>query len=116
MEFLDKVKKAAVEMSNAMVETAKDVAEQAAKKANERVAEKAAKLAAEKEQQRRKEEEEEDSGYYIHDGKLIVSTMEGMKTWLTELGKDTTPALMQTLQTQLQVLKYAQSPSLPAWH
>ena len=114
MDFLDKVKKAAVEMSNAMVETAKDVAEQAAKKANERAAEKAAKLAAEKEQQRRKEEE--DSGYYIRDGKLIVSTMEGMKTWLTELGKDTTPALMQTLQTQLQVLKYAQSPSLPAWH
>ena len=33
MDFLDKVKKAAVEMSNAMVETAKDVAEQAAKKA-----------------------------------------------------------------------------------
>ena len=29
MDFLDKVKKAAVEMSNAMVETAKDVAEQA---------------------------------------------------------------------------------------
>ena len=110
MDFLDKVKKAAVEMSNAMVETAMDVAEQAAKKANERAAEKAAKLAAEKEQQRRKEEE--DSGYYIRDGKLIVSTMEGMKTWLTELGKDTTPALMQTLQTQLQILKYAQSPSL----
>ena len=41
MDFLDKVKKAAVEMSNAMVETAKDVAEQAAKKADERAAEKA---------------------------------------------------------------------------
>lgn len=110
MDFLKKVKKAAVEMSNAVVETAKDVAEQAAKKADERAAEKAAKLAAAEEQQR--QTEEVDSGYYIHDGKLIVSTMEGMKTWLTELGKDTTPALMQTLQTQLQVLKYAQSPSL----
>lgn len=108
--IIDKMKKAATEVGNAIVETAKDAAEQVAQKAAERAAEKAAKLAEKEEQLRQKEAEQ--SGYYIRDGKLIVSTMEGMKTWLTDLGKDTTPALMQTLQTQLQVLKYAQSPSL----
>lgn len=109
MALLDKVKKVAVEMSNVVIDTVKDVAEQAAKKAAERTAEKAAKLAAE-EQKRLKEAE--DSGYYIRDGKMVIGTMDGMKTYLKELGKDTTPAIMQTLQTQLQILNYVQSPSL----
>ena len=55
---------------------------------------------------------EEATGYYMRDGKLIISTIDGMKTWLTNLGQDTTPALMQTLQMQLQVLKQVQSPSM----
>ena len=57
-------------------------------------------------------EAEEATGYYMRDGKLIISTIDGMKTWLTNLGQDTTPALMQTLQMQLQVLKQVQSPSM----
>lgn len=57
-------------------------------------------------------EAEEATGYYMRDGKLIISTIDGMKTWLTNLGQDTTPALMQTLQMQLQVLKHVQSPSM----
>ena len=57
-------------------------------------------------------EAEEATGYYMRDGKLIISTIDGMKTWLTNLSQDTTPALMQTLQMQLQVLKQVQSPSM----
>lgn len=110
MGFLDKMKQAAASVGNAMADTAKGMAEQAAEKAAKRATEKAEKLAEKEETQRKKEAEA--SGYYIRDGKLVVSTMEGMKTWLTNLGKDTTPALMQTLQTQLQILKFAQSPSL----
>ena len=119
--LLEKVKKAASEVGSSIVDaatktaesvvdTAKVAAEQAAKRSAERAAEKAAKLAEKQELQRQKEAEE--SGYFIRDGKLVVSTMEGMKTWLNELGKDTTPALMQTLQSQLQMLKYVQSPSM----
>ena len=119
--LLDKVKKAVSEVGNSIVDaaaktaesvvdTAKEAADQAAKRSAELAAEKAAKLAEKQELQRQREAEE--SGYFIRDGKLLVSTMEGMKTWLTELGKDTTPALMQTLQSQLQMLKYVQSPSM----
>ena len=57
-------------------------------------------------------EAEEATGYYMRDGKLIISSIDGMKTWLNNLGQDTTPALMQTLQMQLQVLKQVQSPSM----
>ena len=57
-------------------------------------------------------EAEEATGYYMRDGKLIISSIDGMKTWLSNLGQDTTPALMQTLQMQLQVLKQVQSPSM----
>lgn len=56
--------------------------------------------------------DEEATGYYVRDGKLIITTVPGMNTWLTNLGKDTTPALMQALQMQLEVLQYVQSPSL----
>ncbi len=109
-EAAESVVDTAKEAAESVVDTAKEAAEKAAKRSAKRAIEKAAKLAEKQEKQRQKEAEE--SGYYIRDGKLIVSTMEGMKTWLTELGKDTTPALMQTLQTQLQVLKYVQSPSM----
>ena len=119
--FFDKVKKAASDVGSSIadaaaktaesvMDTAKEAAEQAAKRSAERAVEKAAKLAEKQELQRQKEAEE--SGYYIKDGKLVVSTMDGMKTWLTNLGQDTTPALMQTLQSQLQVLKYVQSPAM----
>ena len=86
------------------------------------LSEKAELRAAERKEQKEKEnaireevlrlEAEEASGYYMRDGKLIISTIDGMKTWLTNLGQDTTPALMQTLQMQLQVLKQLQSPSM----
>ena len=104
---LKKIAKKAVEMAKT---AGRELTEKAEQAASERVARQAAEK-AEKEEQKRQQEEEA-SGYYIKDGKLIVSTMDGMKTWLTNLGKDTTPALMQTLQTQLQVLKFVQSPSL----
>ena len=86
------------------------------------LSEKAELRAAERKEQKEKEnaireeglrlEAEEASGYYMRDGNLIISTIDGMKTWLTNLGQDTTPALMQTLQMQLQVLKQVQSPSM----
>lgn len=86
------------------------------------LSEKAEQRAAERKEQKEKEqvmkeevlrlEAEEATGYYVRDGKLIISTIDGMKTWLTNLGQDTTPALMQTLQMQLQVLKHVQSPSM----
>jgi hypothetical protein len=86
------------------------------------LSEKAEQRAAERKEQKEKEqaikeevlrlEAEEATGYYMRDGKLIISTIDGMKTWLTSLGQDTTPALMQTLQMQLQVLKQVQSPSM----
>ena len=86
------------------------------------LSEKAEQRAAERKEQKEKEqvmkeevlrlEAEEATGYYMRDGKLIISTIDGMKTWLTNLGQDTTPALMQTLQMQLQVLKHVQSPSM----
>ena len=86
------------------------------------LSEKAEQRAAERKEQKEKEqaikeevlrlEAEEATGYYMRDGKLIISTIDGMKTWLTSLGQDTTPALMQTLQMQLQVLKHVQSPSM----
>lgn len=52
------------------------------------------------------------SGYYKDGDQLMVTTTEGMKKWLQDLGKDTTPALMQVLQTQMQVIKYVESPSM----
>lgn len=86
------------------------------------LSEKAEQRAAERKEQKEKEqaikeevlrlEAEEATGYYMRDGKLIISTIDGMKTWLTNLGQETTPALMQTLQMQLQVLKHVQSPSM----
>lgn len=79
---------------------------------------KASEIKEQREQKQTEKEEllrleaEEATGYYMRDGKLIISTIDGMKTWLTNLGQDTTPALMQTLQMQLQVLKHVQSPSM----
>ena len=79
---------------------------------------KASEIKEQREQKQAEKEEllrleaEEATGYYMRDGKLIISTIDGMKTWLTNLGQDTTPALMQTLQMQLQVLKHVQSPSM----
>lgn len=91
-----------------------EVTQELSEKAEQRAAER--KEQKEKEQAMKEEvlrlEAEEATGYYMRDGKLIISTIDGMKTWLTNLGQDTTPALMQTLQMQLQVLKQVQSPSM----
>ena len=91
-----------------------EVTQELSEKAEQRTAER--KEQKEKEQAMKEEalrlEAEEATGYYMRDGKLIISTIDGMKTWLTNLGQDTTPALMQTLQMQLQVLKQVQSPSM----
>lgn len=93
-----------------MSEVKQEISEKAEQRATERKEQK------EKEQVMKEEvlrlEAEEATGYYMRDGKLIISTIDGMKTWLTNLGQDTTPALMQTLQMQLQVLKHVQSPSM----
>ena len=88
----------------------KNIAEITEQKASE-IKEQREQKQAEKEELLRLEAEEA-TGYYMRDGKLILSTIDGMKTWLTNLGQDTTPALMQTLQMQLQVLKHVQSPSM----
>lgn len=61
---------------------------------------------------KKKREEEIASGYYMDNGQLVVSNVNGMKLWLQEIGKDTTPALLQVLQSQMQVLKYVESPSM----
>ena len=91
-----------------------EVTQELSEKAEQRAAER--KEQKEKEQAMKEEvlrlEAEEATGYYMRDGKLIISTIDGMKTWLTSLGQDTTPALMQTLQMQLQVLKQVKSPSM----
>ena len=91
-----------------------EVTQEMSEKAGQRVAER--KKQKEKEQSIKEEtlrlEAEEATGCYMRDGKLIISTVDGMKTWLTNLAQDTNPALMQTLQMQLQVLKLVQSPSM----
>ena len=88
----------------------KNIAEITEQKASE-IKEQREHKQAEKEELLRLEAEEA-TGYYMRDGKLIISSIDGMKTWLSNLGQDTTPALMQTLQMQLQVLKQVQSPSM----
>ena len=88
----------------------KNIAEITEQKASE-IKEQREHKPAEKEELLRLEAEEA-TGYYMRDGKLIISSIDGMKTWLSNLGQDTTPALMQTLQMQLQVLKQVQSPSM----
>ena len=93
-----------------MSEVTQEFSEKAEQRAAERKEQKAKDQAMKEEALRL--EAEEASGYYIRDGKLIISTIDGMKQWLNNLGKDTTPALMQTLQMQLQVLKHVQSPSM----
>lgn len=108
------MKEAATTAVNTVAETAgeamKNITESAEEWNSERIrkneAEKAEKAASEK------REAEIASGYYMDNGKLVVSSTEGMQTWLQGLGKDTTPALMQTLQTQLQVLQTVQSASM----
>ena len=108
------MKEAATTAVNTIAETAgeamKNITESAEEWNSERIrkneAEKAEKAASEK------REAEIASGCYMDNGKLVVSSTEGMQTWLQGLGKDTTPALMQTLQTQLQVLQTVQSASM----
>ena len=107
---LSKISSKAQGLLGKMSEVTQELSEKAEQRAAERKEQK------EKEQAMKEEvlrlEAEEATGYYMRDGKLIISTIDGMKTWLTNLGQNTTPALMQTLQMQLQVLKQVQSPSM----
>ena len=66
----------------------------------------------EAENAQKQREAEITSGYYKDGDQLMVTTTGGMKKWLQDLGKDTTPALMQVLQTQMQIIKYVESPSM----
>ena len=117
--------KSAIDAASKLATEAGKVVKSAVDAANEVVSEQQEKIAtrqAAKQEAARKKKEEEDarkqreaeiaSGYYIEDGQLIVSTLDGMKQWMQELGKDTTPALLQVLNTQLQVIKYVESPSI----
>lgn len=52
------------------------------------------------------------SGLYEQDGQLVVCSVDGMKKWLSNLGKDATPAVMETLQSQLKMLNTIQSPTM----
>ena len=102
-----KVVKSAVNAANVVV------SEQQEKIATRQAERQEAALQKKAEEDARKQREAEiASGYYIEDGQLIVSSLNGMKLWLQDLGKDTTPAILQVLQTQLQVLKYVESPSM----
>lgn len=86
-------------------------ASKAAKKVSTSVAEwNSERIKRQQEEERRLKEEQ--SGYYFRDGILYVTTLEGMKTWMRELTKDSTPAILQTLQTQLVVLNTIQSPAM----
>jgi len=68
--------------------------------------------AREEKTKQKQQEEAMASGLYEQDGQLIVSSIDGMKRWLSNLGKDATPAIIETLQNQLKVLDAVQSPSM----
>lgn len=106
----EKVKDLASESVDSIANTTKDVSD----KVNLMVEEyntQVEKAKAEKLELQRLAEEEL-TGYYFRDGKLIVSSVEGMNTWLNNVSQNATPALVQTLQMQLEVLQYVQTPSL----
>lgn len=82
-----------------------------AKKITQDIADKSEAAKQEKEQKRQREEQIA-SGCYEENGQTIVSTIDGMQTWLQSLAPDATPSAMQVLQSQLKVLRYVQSPTL----
>lgn len=102
MALLDKLKQVS-EIAGQVSQTVKGVAGD--------LGDKVAEVKEEKAKQKAREAEIE-SGLYEQDGQLIVSSIDGMKRWLSNLGKDATPAIMETLQSQLKVLNTVQSPSM----
>ncbi len=106
--------KSTLATASKVVQKAEDALKTVASATNEIVAEKqeASRQKKEAENAKKQREAEIASGYYIEGDQLMVTTTEGMKKWLQDLGKDTTPALMQVLQTQMQVIKYVESPSM----
>lgn len=106
--------KSTLATASKVVQKAEDALKTVASATNEIVAEKqeASRQKKEAENAKKQREAEIASGYYMEGDQLMVTTTEGMKKWLQDLGKDTTPALMQVLQTQMQVIKYVESPSM----
>ena len=106
--------KSTLATASKVVQKAENALKTVASATNEIVAEKqeASRQKKEAENAKKQREAEIASGYYMDGDQLMVTTTEGMKKWLQDLGKDTTPALMQVLQTQMQVIKYVESPSM----
>lgn len=106
--------KSTLATASKVVQKAEDALKTVASATSEIVAEKQAVARQKKETENAKKQREAEivSGFYMEGDQLMVTTTEGMKKWLQDLGKDTTPALMQVLQTQMQVIKYVESPSM----
>lgn len=64
------------------------------------------------EQKKKAHEQAVASGYYEENGHLIVSTAQGMQTYLNDLQDGASPAILPMLQSQLKVLQYVQSPTM----
>lgn len=69
-------------------------------------------LAKQRREQQRARAAEIASGLYEEDGKLIISTVDGMQAWLQSLQEGATPSALQVLQNQLRILQHVQSPTL----
>ena len=105
---------AAKTASNSMKDATSDAVKSIKDSASRKIQERQQRSEDEKMQKQAEKERKAElaSGCYFEDGMQVVSTVEGMRTWLCNLGKDTTPALMETLQVQLQVLQSVQSPTM----
>lgn len=102
MAFIDKLKQVS-EIAGQVTQSVKGIADTIGVKVSE----------AKEEKTKKKEQEAAiASGLYEQDGQLIVSSIDGMKRWLSNLGKEATPAIMETLQSQLKVLNTIQSPTM----
>ena len=112
--LLRDVSSAAGKAAERAVSTSSDIAQSlssSAKKITQDLADKSEAAKQEKKQQRLREEQIA-SGFYEENGQTIVSTIDGMQTWLQSLEPDATPSTMQVLQSQLKVLRYVQSPAM----
>lgn len=104
------VQEVVANVANATTEFVEEKQKQAAARQTEK--QETARKKEEAEKAAKQREAEIASGYYMENGQMVVSNLNGMKTWLQEIGKDSTPALLQVLQSQMQVLQYVESPSL----
>lgn len=69
-------------------------------------------LAKKRKEDQKAQEAKIASGFYEEDGKLIISTVDGMQTWLQSLRDGASPSALQVLQNQLRILQHVQSPTL----